>query len=843
MAELLSPGVFIEEVPTSAQVVQPVSTSTMGIVGGAARGPVDEAVLVTSYDEFTRVFGPQIRDSRLSLSMAAYFANGGRRAYVVRVAPADAVAANLVLPTARYDETVYISATPAALMGSAIAGGVALDGLVVPGSVSLRWRSAGAPVVSSVLRNTDNTANLAGDGSELLFTGRVNPSAIPAYIPTETAALLPSIDPSATLEVTFTTGASPETIVLTTTAGGLVATGTNGGGSSATLDLVTGTISLEFDATEAPDNATTIGLSFTPTAVEAAVDDGAGVLTGDLTGPGTITYATGVWSATATNATIDNYPVVVSYRVASWVITPVSPGAWANDVKVQVRGNSDFYTLATNSFSRFDVFVRMLNTATGNYDIVEVYEEVVFDDPTSSVYFPDVINDLSDLIRVTTPSNQDEAPGQLSGLARSRVIAGGNEDSAGSTLTGFLSAMRARTLTISYQDSTGAPRTITDDGAGNLVGDVDPAGTNTISYTTGQYNVTVDGLIDANTLVTATWRGVAETSLVDEQFGDTTKDFTVSGTNYYEEGENGTYDATNFGRNQFSAPALEATDEGLYALNLVEELLQVIVPDFAGDTLITGDLLDYVDSRATQPQGGDRFAILTVPAGSSAQEAVDYFRFDLARNSDYAAMYWPWVKVADPLRDNRPVVFPPLGHIAGVYARVDQTRNVGKSPGGTIDGALRFLTGLEQNTSQGHRDLVAPNKINCLISSPQTGTAVWGVRTISAQSQWRYINARRLFMFVERSVWNSTFWIAFENNGPSLWARVKAQLEGFLLGLFTEGYFAGSTPSQAFFVRCDETNNSAASIEAGQVIIDVGIAPNRPAEFIRFRFQVKSLNS
>jgi phage tail sheath protein FI len=141
----------------------------------------------------------------------------------------------------------------------------------------------------------------------------------------------------------------------------------------------------------------------------------------------------------------------------------------------------------------------------------------------------------------------------------------------------------------------------------------------------------------------------------------------------------------------------------------------------------------------------------------------------------------------------------------------------------------------------GERDFVYPNKVNPLISSAQTGLAVWGVRTIAIESEWRYINARRLFMYVEKSVFNSTHWVVFENNGPALWAKIKSQLNGFLTNLFNEGYFAGNSPSQAFYVTCDETNNPQSSIDAGQVIIDVGLAPNKPAEFVRFRFQQVSL--
>jgi phage tail sheath protein FI len=301
--------------------------------------------------------------------------------------------------------------------------------------------------------------------------------------------------------------------------------------------------------------------------------------------------------------------------------------------------------------------------------------------------------------------------------------------------------------------------------------------------------------------------------------------------------------ATQYGRSQFTVPTLEASYLGMYALNRIEELMQVIIPDFAGDIQITKDQLDYADSRQSLPSGGDRFIVLVVPQGSTAQEAVDFLRIDVAQYTAYAALYWPWVKVADPLADNRPVVFPPLGHIAGIYARTDSQRNVGKAPAGTVDGALRFLVGLETDTTQGERDYVYPARINPLVTGPQTGLAVWGARTISQQSEWRYIQARRLFMFVEKSIYNSTHWIVFESNGPALWTRIKAQIQSFLNGIYSDGLLAGSNPSQAFFVTVDETNNTQDTINAGQVIIDVGIAPNKPAEFVRFRFSQKSLDS
>lgn len=855
MAEILSPGVFIEEVPSAVQVVQPVSTSNMGIVGATKRGPTDEATLVTSFGQFTRIFGELIADSRTGLSMAAYFSNGGRRAYVVRVMPGDAEKAGtpaaVVLPgsydkgqvtSARRDFQCNIGAgsgTPTVDESTLTPTALVTDLVAEPGvaGVTFRWRSDDTALAADPLVERDGATALVTAIGAAFVEGRVDP----ASLPTDLDLALPSIMPAATISITCDFGAGAVVITLTQVATSLIATGTSAAGSTFTLDLVTGFFSAELTGADIP---TAAGNAFTfigtpGTAVRSVSDDGSGAIpdTGSiLTAAGSIAYV-GATAGDYTFTTDTGYepgtgcPILCNYDIQAWDIDPVSVGTWANDMLVECIGNADYYDVATDTYTRYNVNVRLLNTSTGLYDIVESYEELTFTDATSAQYFPDVLNDLSDLIDVVEPALNAEGPTQLDGEARSQVVAGGDEDAANRAVTATLAAVpvNARSFSMTWTDDTSTVRTITDDGAGNLIGDVDVAGNNTIDYTTGAIDVLLSNAIARDTLVSATWRESSEENSHLDGFAG---------------GTDGTFDATNYGRSQFTAITLEPNFQGLYALNKIEELMQVCIPDFAGDVQITKDLIDYVDAREVLPSGGDRFALLMVPQGSSAQEAVDFLRIDVGQNTKFAAMYWPWVKVADPLADNRPVVFPPLGHLAGIYARTDSTRNVGKVPAGTVDGALSFLVGLEiDQISQGERDVVYPARINPLVSGPQTGLAVWGARTISLQSEWRYINARRLFMFVEKSVYNSTHWIVFENNGPGLWARVKAQIQGFLTNLFNDGLFAGTTPAQAFFVTVDESNNDAASIDAGQVIIDVGIAPNKPAEFVRFRFQQKTLDS
>lgn len=831
MAELLSPGVFIEEVPSQVQVIQAVSTSNLGIVGFTDRGPANVATLVTSYENYLRTFGPQISESFLPLSIAAFFSNGGRRAYVVRVVPSDAVNADTCInsdietqqietgdgATDNFTETDLT--TPLVVNSGASP--------VVASSFHLYWRAAGTPVaVAEDMTQRDGTGTVAITDGVLDYEARINPTNIPTI-----DAVLDALVPG-TVTISWDPLGAGAVTQLIPVSGSV----TNGQGSVFNFDHRTGILSVKFAGTDAPGVGATGNLqvdSYTPaTETASAADDGAGNIV-DATYIGaasTIDYTTGAYDFTTNASWIphDEAKIIATYEICAWDLDPVSAGTWANDMRVTVQGDADYYTSSTASYSRYKVNIWLLNTSTGNYDIVETYEALSFSDSTDPQYFPDVLNELSDYMTVNEPGG-DEAPRQLNGYARAAVVLGGGDETTGNqTFDEVLpgNPVQARTLTISYTDDTGTARSITDDGTGNLIGDIDASGTNTIVYTSGAVEFTTLYPIQGGTLVSATYRTAPSETTHSEDFAG---------------GTNGTFDATNYGRSQFTAPGLQSTFSGIYALDRVEELMQVAIPDFVGDVTITQDIIDYCDARAVQPSGGDRFAIIQPPVGSNAQEAVDWFRYDLLRYSRFAAMYWPHVKVADPLSDNRPLTMPCLGHIAGIYARTDAAKNVGKAPGGTVDGALRFLTGLELDPSQGERDLVYQNKINPLINSPQTGLAVWGVRTISNESEWRYINVRRLFMFLEKSVYNATHWIVFENNGPALWARIKAQLNGFLLSLFNDGYFAGTAPSEAFFVIVDDSNNDANTIAAGQVIIDIGVAANTPAEFVRFRFQQVTL--
>jgi len=868
MAELLSPGVFIEEVPSPVTTVTGVSTSTLGVAGYAPRGPTDQAEFVTSFEQYTRVFGEIVRESLLGMSVAAFFANGGRRTYVVRVAPADALAADARILNEYDDELLEtgdgiidtyfkFSATTVIRADAGLAP-------IKPGTLSIKYRELGTPVVGQTTRDRTDTANLTTITAQANYEGRINPASLPVADFNLDALV------RGTVTVQYSAATVIQSIVIPVGTGSIVTGVLTVGPDTATVtfDHETGRFSLKTTGALIPvigDNAVVITADFTPATETRTITDAQvgttdeGALTGatvdgayvtvvtsgiESINPNTVVYSTGAYNFKVLVPPHLNAKVLVDYTVAAWDLNPVSVGAWANGMKIRVSGSVDSFDTDTGSYTLYDVLVLLLNEATQFFEVQEQYTDVSFTDPNNAAYFPDVMNELSDLYRVVEPGS-DQSINQLSGRPRQTVIAGGDELAASKTIVVTLPGLPVspRSVLITYTDSLGNARTITDDGNGNLVGDIDPTGNNTINYTTGAVDVKTLFLVRGATLVNATYASAPQEVNHDELFGDAAKQFEITPTDFFRVGEEGTFDSINWGRDQFTSPLLIPNNKGIFALSRVDDILQVILPDFAGDVTITGDLLDYASARAQQPSGGDRFIILTVPMGSDPQEAVDWLRFSLGRSSDYAAVYWPWVRVSDPLANGRAMTMPPLGHIAGIYARTDSVKNVGKTPAGTVDGQLSFLLGLEYVSTQGERDLVYPNKINPLISSPQTGLAVWGGRTISNRPEWRYINARRLFMFLEKSIYNETFWAVFENNGAGLWAKLRTQIGGFLNFLFSEGYFAGANPTQAFFVICDDTNNLAVTIDQGQVIMDVGVAPNKPAEFVRIRFAQKSIES
>jgi len=228
-------------------------------------------------------------------------------------------------------------------------------------------------------------------------------------------------------------------------------------------------------------------------------------------------------------------------------------------------------------------------------------------------------------------------------------------------------------------------------------------------------------------------------------------------------------------------------------------------------------VLDSVDSQLISEIRGDRSSIDTTRAG----------------------LYYPWVQIADPLTETD-ILLPPSGFVTGIFARNDIERGVHKAPANEV---LRLAKRLEVNINKSQQEVLNPDGINVIRFFEGRGYRIWGARTTTSDPEWKYMNVRRYFAFLERSIELGTQWAVFENNGRTLWSNVQSTIQDFLFNEWKEDHLAGSTPDEAFFVRCDRSTMTQNDIDNGRMICEVGVAPLRPAEFVIFRIGQKTLDS
>jgi phage tail sheath protein FI len=288
------------------------------------------------------------------------------------------------------------------------------------------------------------------------------------------------------------------------------------------------------------------------------------------------------------------------------------------------------------------------------------------------------------------------------------------------------------------------------------------------------------------------------------------------------------------------------TDPGSYAaafeqLRGLEDISIVAAPGhsaYPGAESIRGALI----AHAERPRAY-RIAVLDAPPNLLPGDARAYrSTFDSHR----AAFYYPWVTIANPLfrpgRDDvgREINLPPSGFICGIYARNDVEQGVAKAPANEIvRGALRF----ESDINFAQQQMLNPLGINCLRFFSGRGFRVWGARTASSDPEWKYVNVRRFFLYLESSIDRGTQWVVFENNGPRLWANVRETVEAFLYNEWVSGNLLGANPKEAYFVRCDRSTMTQNDLDNGRLICLIGVAALKPAEFVIFRIGQKTADA
>ena len=276
-------------------------------------------------------------------------------------------------------------------------------------------------------------------------------------------------------------------------------------------------------------------------------------------------------------------------------------------------------------------------------------------------------------------------------------------------------------------------------------------------------------------------------------------------------------------------PASGQKRSGLAALDepSFEDVAIIYAPDAFSEDGLAEELMTYCENDKY------RFLILDSPRGQAQIGTLDPRSGNPpgGRASLYAAFYYPWITVFDSVSGARKLV-PPGGHVAGIYARTDIERGVFKAPANEpVRGALE----LEFEVTDGGQGILNPRGVNAIRAFPGRGRRVWGARTLSDNTLWKYVNVRRLFIFIEASIFRGTQWVVFEPNDQRLWARVKQTITEFLRTQWRLGALFGATEDEAFFVRVDRTTMTDDDINNGRLIVVIGIAPVRPAEFVIFR--------
>ena len=279
-----------------------------------------------------------------------------------------------------------------------------------------------------------------------------------------------------------------------------------------------------------------------------------------------------------------------------------------------------------------------------------------------------------------------------------------------------------------------------------------------------------------------------------------------------------------------------ATRTGLGGIEAIPDITMLVAPDLMS-AFESGEL-DKKGVQAVQQAMIDFsentryiFSILDCPPNLTPQEVYEW-RMDMNYDSTRAALYYPWVEVGDQLRAGKTKFIPVSGLMSGLYARVDATRGVHKAPANEL---LRGVLGLEINVTKGEQDMLNPVGVNCIRSFPGRGIRVWGARTLTSDPAWRYISVRRLFNYIEASIERSTQWAVFEPNDYLLWGRLRRDMTAFLTNTWRSGALFGRNPDQAFFVKVDEELNPPEVRDLGQLFVEVGIAPVKPAEFLIIR--------
>ncbi len=767
MPEYLSPGVYVEEIDAGPRPIAGVSTSTTGMVGVTARGPVDgKPQLVTNFLEYQQTFGgflptPDVGLAngwinngpeggtwwRFPLSVQGFFVNGGQRLYVKRV-----VATKAVASTGRLSRGCFAQITADAAIGATQL------------QVSHLFGFGGNDTQVTVVRG--------GDGVEILTT------TIDSY-QSGTSPSIVLADPL-TQEVragrrdTIRVGDVPKDPDVPANRALSFSAASPGGWGDGVQVRVTPVASATLPFVADPAEG---ALFITRLAADAALDSPTLV----------VEAANGLSAGIATPLWV----LAGHSRLRVDTVTEVPP-AHAGDPVTQFTLTLAANTTHAHWASGFTIRrVRRTNPddtvstfRVGGASRLYAGAQVQADDGTNLI--PRTVTGIAgDVVTLDRPFDHSLFETDRLSLVEA-MVAAQFTDEAGSLVQETLGPVRfaataadqPQSIESTLANSSQLVRAIRGDGLS-----ADPA----------EFPVEAHG----------GWLSLAGG---DDNFGSLdTADFVgVDGGSGHR--------------------------TGIVSLEDIDEISICAVPGMWSGT-VQSALITHCETLK------DRFAILD-PQDGLEIEGVQQFRESY--DTRYAALYYPWLVIPDPLGGPQAIDVAPSGHMAGIYARTDVERGVHKAPANTVVRGIRVRDGFAQDITKRHQDVLNPRGINALRFFPQFGHRVWGARTMSSDTSWKYVNVRRLFIYLEESIDEGTQWAVFEPNSEALWALVKQTVSDFLTTTWRSGALAGTTPDEAFFVACDRTTMTEDDLQNGRLICVIGVAPVFPAEFVIFRIQQKT---
>ena len=801
MPEYLAPGVYVEEFEIGAKPIEGVSTSTAGFLGYAERGPINSPTLVTSFAEFLRNFGGFLVDSGtgvskhirwLAYAVQGFFENGGKRGFITRVASSSAKAASGALPKIA-DSGPQIELTQKAFAND--------TGLILNDGESLASLTAGDPLMLLDGAQSEFFEFQPGKLKKITLTTGETLAALYTAGTDVTGGTAP------TTVVTLTAGAGAsvgDTVITVENAAGistnnflLIVDDDDGSGNElvevSEKDDTAGTITTKsplrfahaagkgvFILTFIANRSTVLSRSANTgdNAVYIESSTGTQLRSGDFFLIGN-EYHT-VDSGTRVDASCV-LPAALKYNHAAGTdliklesavdIEAYSGGTWGNSIKVYVKPSSISSTQLTENSSGARLD---LETITG----IEIGSILKVPTSTSqNVIVENVIKTSTETYVIVNPAVSLSKGDEVSTVEFDLIV----RDEATEEIFKHLSLNENHSRFIEKivtEKSSNLIRIVQIDNNGAMPMPTTPDDLPGWSLTGGN-----DGL-------------PADLGQIDTIFAGTDSDEPADRT-------------------------------GLQTFKNVDEINIAAMPGITSKAL-QSKLVIHCETMMK-----DRFAVLDPVYGANLDEVKNQRNlFD----SSFAALYYPWIYTSDPLGGY--INVPPSGHVCGVYARTDVTRGVHKAPANEkINGAfdLEKTNGKFRVVNKGIQDILNPVGVNCIRKFPGRGIRVWGGRTVTGNSLWKYVNVRRLFLFLEESIEKGTQWVVFEPNNENLWARVIQTIRQFLTGVWKGGALMGTTPEEAFFVKCDRTTMTQDDIDNGRLVCIIGVAPVKPAEFVIFR--------